>query len=131
LSSNPHEFHGDVAIDPQLRLAEAGSLRRWAFNWLLNSEIEGNYYQFIECWIALLIIANLFALVFEHVPAVYQPYAQWFHVFDLVSVGIFTLEAPCRRFGPIRDDQPRSPLVVASGLSHQPVSRCPRLIECA
>jgi len=92
LSSNPHEFHGDVAIDPQLRLAEAGSLRRWAFNWLLNSEIEGNYYQFIERWIALLIIANLFALVFEHVPAVYQPYAQWFHVFDLVSVGIFTLE---------------------------------------
>jgi voltage-gated potassium channel len=92
LSPTPHEFDDDVAIDPQLRLAEAGSLRRWAFNWLFNSELEGNYYQFIERWIALLIIANLFALVFEHVPAVYQPYAQWFHVFDLVSVGIFTLE---------------------------------------
>ena len=92
LSPTPHEFDDDVAIDPQLRLAEAGSLRRWLFNWLFNSEIQGNYYQFIERWIALLIIANLFALVFEHVPAVYQPYAQWFHVFDLVSVGIFTLE---------------------------------------
>ena len=64
LSPTPHEFDDDVAIDPQLRLAEAGSLRRWLFNWLFNSEIEGNYYQFIERWIALLIIANLFALVF-------------------------------------------------------------------
>ena len=77
---------------PELTLKGAGSVRRWLYNWLLNSEIEGNYFHFIERWIALLIIANLFSLVFEHVPAVYQPYANWFHVFDLVSVGVFTVE---------------------------------------
>lgn len=88
----PNELDDDTAVDPQLRLAEAGSLRRWLYNWLLNSDIEGNFYQSIERWVALLIIANLFALVFEHVPAIYQPYAQWFHVFDLVSVGVFTIE---------------------------------------
>jgi voltage-gated potassium channel Kch len=77
---------------PELTLKGAGSVRRWLFNWLFNSEIEGNYFHFIERWVALLIIANLFALVFEHVPAIYQPYASWFHVFDLVSVGVFTVE---------------------------------------
>jgi voltage-gated potassium channel Kch len=88
-----------VAVDeddeighPELTLKGAGSVRRWLFNWLFNSEIEGNYFHFIERWVALLIIANLFALVFEHVPAIYQPYASWFHVFDLVSVGVFTVE---------------------------------------
>ena len=88
----PNEIEDDVDLDSRLRLSEAGSLRRWLYNWLLNSEIEGNYAAFIERWIAFLIIANLLALVFEHVPAIYQPYAQWFHVFDLASIGIFTLE---------------------------------------
>jgi voltage-gated potassium channel Kch len=82
----------DEVGDPELTLKGAGSVRRWLFNWLFNSEIEGNYFHFIERWVALLIIANLFALVFEHVPAIYQPYASWFHVFDLVSVGVFTVE---------------------------------------
>lgn len=82
----------DEVGDSELTLKGAGSVRRWLFNWLFNSEIEGNYFHFIERWVALLIIANLFALVFEHVPAIYQPYASWFHVFDLVSVGVFTVE---------------------------------------
>jgi voltage-gated potassium channel Kch len=82
----------DEVGDPELTLKGAGCVRRWLFNWLFNSEIEGNYFHFIERWVALLIIANLFALVFEHVPAIYQPYASWFHVFDLVSVGVFTVE---------------------------------------
>nr|NDG61027.1 ion transporter [Betaproteobacteria bacterium] len=92
MKTAPHEVDEDVITNPELRLSEVKSLRRWLYNWLLNSEIEGNYAQFIERWVALLIIANLFALVFEHVPAIYQPYASWFHVFDLVSVGIFTVE---------------------------------------
>ena len=88
----PNQFEDDIDLDARLRFSEAGSLRRWLFNWLLNGEIEGNYSAFIERWVAILIIANLLALVFEHVPAIYQPYAQWFHIFDVVSVGIFTLE---------------------------------------
>lgn len=88
----PNQFEDDIDLDASLQFSEAGSLRRWLFNWLLNGEIEGNYSAFIERWVAILIIANLLALVFEHVPAIYQPYAQWFHIFDVVSVGIFTLE---------------------------------------
>ena len=88
----PNQFEDDIDLDARLQFSEAGSLRRWLFNWLLNGEIEGNYSAFIERWVAILIIANLLALVFEHVPAIYQPYAQWFHIFDVVSVGIFTLE---------------------------------------
>ena len=88
----PNQFEDDIDLDARLRFSEAGSLRRWLFNWLLNGEIEGNYSALIERWVAILIIANLLALVFEHVPAIYQPYAQWFHIFDVVSVGIFTLE---------------------------------------
>ena len=88
----PKQFEDDIDLDARLRFSEAGSLRRWLFNWLLNGEIEGNYSALIERWVAILIIANLLALVFEHVPAIYQPYAQWFHIFDVVSVGIFTLE---------------------------------------
>ena len=84
--------NSDDPVNLGLTLSGAGSLRCWLFNWLFNGEIEGNYYKFIEKWIALLIVANLFALVFEHVPAIYQPYAYWFHVFDLVSVGIFSIE---------------------------------------
>ncbi|NDB99693.1 MAG: hypothetical protein EBZ84_12670 [Betaproteobacteria bacterium] len=82
----------EEVVHPGLTLKGAGSVRRWLYNWLFNSEIEGNYFHFIERWVALLIIANLFALVFEHVPAIYRPYAYWFHVFDLVSVGVFTVE---------------------------------------
>ena len=88
----PNQFEDDIDLDARLRFSEAGSLRRWLFNWLLNGEIEGNYSALIERWVAILIIANLLALVFEHVPAIYQSYAQWFHIFDVVSVGIFTLE---------------------------------------
>ena len=86
------ELEDDVDLDPRLRLSQTGSVRTWFYNWLFNSDIEGNYSASIERWVALLIIANLFALVFEHVPAIYQPYAQWFHFFDLLSIGVFTIE---------------------------------------
>jgi len=85
----PNQFEDDIDLDARLRFSEAGSLRRWLFNWLLNGEIEGNYSALIERWVAILIIANLLALVFEHVPAIYQPYAQWFHIFDVVSVYLY------------------------------------------
>ena len=39
-----------------------------------------------------MIVVNLFALVFEHVPAVYEANKHWFHYFDIFSVGVFTIE---------------------------------------
>jgi voltage-gated potassium channel Kch len=66
--------------------------RRWLYAWLFDSHIAGNLHRGLDRLIALLIISNLFALLFEHVPAVYDPWQAWFHGFDVVSVLIFTLE---------------------------------------
>jgi voltage-gated potassium channel Kch len=68
------------------------SVRRWLHAWLFDQHIDGNYHRAIDRLIGLLIVSNLFALLFEHVPAVYEPWRAWFHGFDVVSVVIFTLE---------------------------------------
>ena len=67
-------------------------LRRWLYAWLFDTHIAGNLHRTVDRLIGLLIISNLFALLFEHVPAVYEPWHAWFHWFDLVSVAIFTVE---------------------------------------
>lgn len=46
----------------------------------------------IERFIAALIILSVFAVMLEHIPEIYTPYAQEFEWFDIVSVGIFTVE---------------------------------------
>lgn len=66
--------------------------REWLYAWLLNPHIEGNYQKTIERWIGILIVANLFALIFEQVPAIFEAYEKWFHFFDLVSVIVFSIE---------------------------------------
>ena len=66
--------------------------RQWMYAWLLDPHIEGNHQKSIDKWIGLLIVANLFALIFEHVPAVFEPYEALFHIFDIVSVVVFSVE---------------------------------------
>jgi len=79
--------------------------RKWLYSWLLDPHIEGNYHKTIEHWIGLLIVANLFALVFEHLPAVYEPNQIWFHYFDVVSVIIFSIEYVLRFYLAPEDDE--------------------------
>jgi voltage-gated potassium channel Kch len=67
-------------------------LRKWLYAWLLDPTIPGNYQKGVDKWIGILIVVNLFALVFEHVPAVFDLNKHWFHYFDVFSVGVFTLE---------------------------------------
>ena len=66
--------------------------RQWLYAWLLDPNIPGNYQKTIDKWIGILIVANLFTLLFEHVPAVYEPYKGWFNAFDVFSVAVFTIE---------------------------------------
>ena len=68
------------------------SPRRWIYLWLFDTHTDANLHKTIDRLIALLIISNLFALLFEHVPTVYEPWKHWFHGFDVVSVAIFTVE---------------------------------------
>jgi voltage-gated potassium channel len=79
--------------------------RKWLYSWLLDPHIEGNYQKTIEHWIGLLIVANLFALVFEHLPAVYEPYQLWFHYFDVISVIVFSIEYVLRFYLAPEDDE--------------------------
>lgn len=79
-----HELHATVSSELPLR--------KWLYSWLLDPEIRGNHQKSIDRWIATLIVANLFALLFEHVPAVFEPNKHLFHAFDLFSVIVFTAE---------------------------------------
>jgi voltage-gated potassium channel len=66
--------------------------RKWLYSWLLDPHIEGNHQKTVDRWISILIVANLFALVFEQIPAVFDAYQSWFHYFDVVSVTVFSIE---------------------------------------
>ena len=78
--------HEDVHISSDL------PFRKWLYSWLLDPHIEGNYQKTIDKWIVILIVGNLFALVFEQIPAIFQAYEKWFHFFDIFSVMVFTVE---------------------------------------
>ena len=67
-------------------------LRKWLYAWTMDPNIQGNYQKFIDKWISILIVVNLFALLFEQVPAIFEPNAHLFHYFDIFSVVVFTLE---------------------------------------
>ena len=66
--------------------------RQWLYAWLLNPNIPGNYQKSVDKWIAILIIANLFTMVLEQVPAIFEPYKNWFHAFDVFSIIVFVIE---------------------------------------
>jgi voltage-gated potassium channel Kch len=78
--------HEDVHISSDL------PFRKWLYSWLLDPHIEGNYQKTIDKWIVILIVGNLFALVFEQIPAISQAYEKWLDFFDIFSVMVFTIE---------------------------------------
>lgn len=79
--------------------------RKWLYSWLLDPNIPGNFQKAIDKWIGILIVANLFSLMFEHVPAVYDPYRHWFHLFDVISVAVFTIEYAMRFYLAPEDEE--------------------------
>jgi voltage-gated potassium channel len=66
--------------------------RQWLYAWLLNPNIPGNYQKSVDKWIAILIVVNLFSMVLEQVPAIFDPYKNWFHAFDVFSIAVFVIE---------------------------------------
>ena len=66
--------------------------RKWLYSWMLDPAIPGNFQASFDKWIGILIIANLFSLIFENVPGIYEPYKPWFEFFDLFSIAVFTVE---------------------------------------
>ena len=66
--------------------------RKWLYDWVLNPNILGNFQKSLDSWVGILIVLNLFALVLEHVPALFEPYKHIFHYFDIFSVAVFVIE---------------------------------------
>ena len=80
-------------------------MRKWLYSWLLDPNIPGNFQKELDKWISYLIIGNLFSLMFEHVPAVYEPYRTWFELFDIFSVIVFTVEYALRLYLAPEDEE--------------------------
>jgi voltage-gated potassium channel len=60
---------------------------------LLHPELGNTKWdRILNAFIIILIILNVTAVMLETVPSIHEPYAEFFHVFDLVSVIIFTIE---------------------------------------
>ena len=62
------------------------------YAWFFDPEFKHGFNHTVERSIAFLIIASVIAVLIENTPELYNSYAGWFHGFDVVSVGIFTLE---------------------------------------
>jgi voltage-gated potassium channel len=74
----------------------SSGLLGWLHHWLFDHDNEHGMAAQIERFIAFLIILSVCAVVLEHVPEVYDPHAHYFHWFDVITVGIFTVEYALR-----------------------------------
>ena len=87
-----HTLEDQLLHHENVQISSNLPFRKWLYSWLLDPHIEGNYQKTIDKWIVILIVGNLFALVFEQIPAISQAYEKWFDFFDIFSVMVFTIE---------------------------------------
>jgi voltage-gated potassium channel len=80
-------------------------MRKWLYSWLLDPNIPGNHLKSFDKWLGILIVANLFSLVFEQVPAIFEPNKHLFHYFDVFSVIVFTIEYALRFYLAPEDEE--------------------------
>ena len=92
-----HDYRAEISTDLPFR--------KWIYSWLFDPKIEFNYQKEVENWIALLIVVNLMAMLFEQVPQIYEPHAGLFHVFDIFSVIVFTIEYLTRLYVAPEDEE--------------------------
>ena len=74
------------------------TLRSLVYSWLFDQSNPNNFQKNFDKWISLLIIANLISMLAEHVPAIYDPHKHLFHLFDMFSLAVFTVEYLLRFF---------------------------------
>ncbi len=79
-------------------LTQSETLRSAIYRWGFDPTNPSGSSKKIDSYIAFLIIANLFSLMLETIPAIYEPNAKFFHLFDTVSVIIFTVEYLARLY---------------------------------
>ena len=60
--------------------------------WLFDTRFEAGHARLVENGVAWLIILSVMAIAAEHIEPLYGPNAAWFHAFDILTVGVFTIE---------------------------------------
>jgi voltage-gated potassium channel len=103
--SSNHSLEDRLLSHHEANISSDLPFRQWLYAWLLDPHIEGNFHKTVDRWIGILIAANLFALVFEQIPAVFEVYQNWFHYFDVVSVAIFSIEYVVRFYLAPEDEE--------------------------
>ena len=66
------------------------------YRWLFDPEFKGGYQSTIDGVVAILIVLSVFAVILETIPEIHTPNAALFHLFDLITVGLFTIEYALR-----------------------------------
>lgn len=84
--------------DKPLERTPAGGIAPFAYRWLFDHEFRPGFHRQVEHTIAALILFSVFAIVLEHIPEIYSPNAPAFHWFDVITVGIFSVEYLLRLF---------------------------------
>ena len=68
------------------------SLATQIYQWCFDADFAAGFQRQFERLIGALIVLSVCSVVFEQIPAIYLPNAQTFHWFDLITVGIFSVE---------------------------------------
>lgn len=67
-------------------------IRKRVYDLLFNARLKHNFHEQFERFITYMIVLNMAGLVLEHIPIIYESRQHLFHLFDVFSLGIFTVE---------------------------------------
>ena len=59
---------------------------------IMEGEVPDKYSHFVEIFIALLVVANVIGIILESVPHIHEAFLNEFHLFDIFSVAVFSVE---------------------------------------
>jgi hypothetical protein len=73
-------------------------IRKRVFDLFFNHQIKANYCNQFERFITYMIVLNMVGLMLEHIPVFYETREDLFHIFDVVSLAIFSIEYVLRLY---------------------------------
>ena len=79
-------------------MSPINSARRYVFETLFDIDGKSQFARSLDKFITWLIVANLAALVIEHIPTLYTTHEASLGLFDRISIYVFTLEYVLRLF---------------------------------
>ncbi len=59
---------------------------------ITEGEVPDKYSHFVDVFVALLVVANVIGIILESVPEIHEAFEHEFHLFDVFSVAVFSVE---------------------------------------